>query len=90
MLRIFKTYNFHLNNPSVKNKNISYSARPGDLESKDDFYIIGQRLAVIESSLNNYNHSMYSFIQKQALPVWMRVNIANRFATSFGPGKLYH
>ena len=82
MLRIFKTYNFKLGNPGVKNNIVSYSARPGDLESKDDFYVLGQSFAVIESSLNNYNKTMYSFIQKEALPVWIRVNIANRFASS--------
>ena len=82
MLRIFKTYNFHLNNPLIKNKIMSYSARPGDLESKDDFYVLDSRMTVIESSLNNYNHTLYSHIKKEALPVWIRANLANKFASS--------
>lgn len=82
MLRIFKTYNFDLHNPEIKNKILSYSARPGDLESKDDFYAVGQNLVVIESSLNNYNKTLYEFIKADSLPVWIRVNIANRLAES--------
>lgn len=82
MLRIFKTYNFELHNPQIKNKIMSYSARPGDLESKDDFYILGSKFVVIESSLNNYNKTMYEFITEEALPVWIRVNVANRLAGS--------
>lgn len=39
MLRIFKSYHFQLNNPLVKAYSMSYSARPGDLESKLKNYI---------------------------------------------------
>ena len=61
---------------------MSYSARPGDLESKDDFYLLGRQMAVIESSLNNYNKALYVQIKEEALPVWIRVNLANKFSTS--------
>lgn len=82
MLRIFKTYDFPLHNPLVKTRFMSYSARPGDLESKDDFYILDQRMVVIESSLANYNKTLYNYILSKALPVWMRVNVANRLAST--------
>ena len=40
MLRIFKEYNFNFNNKAIKNRRQSFTARPGDLNSKDDFYIL--------------------------------------------------
>jgi hypothetical protein len=80
MLRIFKSYHTNLHNPLVHSKSISFSSRPGDLESKDDFYILSSNLVVIESSLNNYNPALFSNIKSDALPVWIRVNLANRIA----------
>ena len=38
MLRIFKVYEFNLNNPLIAATIVSFSSRPGDLSSKDDFY----------------------------------------------------
>lgn len=80
MLRVYKEYNFDLNNPMVKHKNISFSSRPGDLESKDDFYTIDKSLIVMETSLNNYNKSNYKFLHYNSIPCWMRVHLANRLA----------
>lgn len=80
MLRVFKSYHTPLNNPLLHSSSISFSSRPGDLESKDDFYILSSNLVVIESSLNNYNPSLFTKIKSDALPVWIRVNLANRMA----------
>ena len=38
MLRIYKVYEFNLNNPLIAATTVSFSSRPGDLSSKDDFY----------------------------------------------------
>jgi len=62
MLRVYKTYHFALHDPNVKS-NLSFSARPGDLNSKDDFYMLKESsMVVVETSLNNYNLSNYEFI----------------------------
>jgi hypothetical protein len=62
MLRVYKTYVFPLHDTNVKS-NISFSSRPGDLNSKDDFYMMREsELVVVETSLNNYNTSNYEFI----------------------------
>lgn len=37
---------------------MEFSSRPGDLESKDDFYKVSN-LVVMETSLLNWNHTNY-------------------------------
>jgi len=59
---------------------MSFSARPGDLESKDDYYVLSSNHVVIESSLSNYNQSLYSSLKSNCLPTWIRVNLSNRIA----------
>ena len=80
MLRIFKTYHFNCHNTSLQAKTMSFSARPGDLESKDDYYVLSSNLVIFESSFSNYNESLYSKITPNTLPTWIRVNLANKMA----------
>jgi Phospholipase B len=80
MLRIFKEYKINLNNPLVVSNQMILTARPGDLESKDDYYLLSNNLVVMETSLNNYNVSNYGFFHYDSLPCWMRVLLANRLA----------
>lgn len=61
---------------------MSFTSRPGDLESKDDFYILSSNLIVFESSLTNYNNSLYSKLNPKTLPTWIRALIANRASLS--------
>eukprot|EP01017_Pseudomicrothorax_dubius_P026478 TRINITY_DN2957_c0_g1_i2.p1 TRINITY_DN2957_c0_g1~~TRINITY_DN2957_c0_g1_i2.p1 ORF type:complete len:512 (+),score=91.97 TRINITY_DN2957_c0_g1_i2:67-1602(+) len=80
MLRVFKSYQFGLSNKGVVSSTISFTSRPGDLQSKDDFYMTNSGLVVLETSLNNYNLSNYHFLTPQSVPSWMRVIIATRLA----------
>jgi hypothetical protein len=57
-----------------------FSSRPGDMESKDDFYYFNTNLGVIETSFNTYNQSNYGFFHYDSLPCWLRVIVANRLA----------
>lgn len=46
MLRIFKTYDLQI--PGLpERKVVRFSSRPGDLNSKDDFYRVGEDLVVL-------------------------------------------
>lgn len=47
----------------------------------DDFYMArSTNLAVIETTINIYNHDLYRNIKPQTVSEWMRVIIANRLA----------
>ena len=65
------------------------SSRPGDLSSKDDFYVVSifeesrsvSRLVVTETSLSTYDKSLYKLIKVEGMQAWQRAAIANRLAT---------
>lgn len=80
MLRIAKTYKFKLHNKKVVADQLTFSSRPGDFISKDDFFITSTGLNIMETSLLNFNMTNYKFIHEETLPCWVRLNIANRFA----------
>eukprot|EP00928_Gymnodinium_smaydae_P040285 TRINITY_DN27340_c1_g3_i3.p1 TRINITY_DN27340_c1_g3~~TRINITY_DN27340_c1_g3_i3.p1 ORF type:complete len:541 (-),score=65.37 TRINITY_DN27340_c1_g3_i3:205-1827(-) len=77
MLRIFKRYEIGSKTP------IAMSSYPGMLSSTDDFYQVGD-LAVIETTLPNYNNDIYELIKPETLLWWVRAMTANQLATS-GP-----
>ena len=68
---------------------IEMSSRPGDLSSKDDFYVVSifeesrsvSRLVVTETSLSTYDKSLYKLIKVEGMQAWQRAAIANRLAT---------
>mmetsp|Transcript_39611 Transcript_39611/g.46097 ORF Transcript_39611/g.46097 Transcript_39611/m.46097 type:complete len:355 (-) Transcript_39611:62-1126(-) len=80
MLRIYKTYELNYQNPAINAKTVSFSSRPGDLESKDDFYVTDSGFVVMETSFNTYNTSNYGFLHYDSVPVWIRVQTATRMA----------
>ena len=88
MLRVYKTYDFALHDTHVK-ANLSFSSRPGDLNSKDDFYMLRESsMVVVETSLNNYNQSNYDFIQPYSLPTVLLMHYAvDPCECSFSPGR---
>jgi glycosylphosphatidylinositol transamidase (GPIT) subunit GPI8 len=51
LLRIYKSFNFPTRNSQVGAQTLTFSSRPGDLISKDDFYVLDSGLKVMESSL---------------------------------------
>lgn len=82
MLRIFKHYDFDVfENPSPNSK-MSFSSYPGFLSSLDDFYILGSRMVVLQTTNNIYNTSLYDLVVPESLLAWHRVRIANLVANS--------
>ena len=62
---------------------VSYSARPGMISSKDDFYQLGSGLVVIETTSNIYNKALFEeYLNPKSVLTWMRTIIANRMATN--------
>jgi hypothetical protein len=82
MLRIFKTYNFPTRDARVGSETMSFSSRPGDLTSKDDFYVLSSGLMVMESSMENFNNDNWQELSPQTVPTWLRQTIACHLAKS--------
>lgn len=59
MLRIYKMYSFPSRDARVGSERISFSARPADFNSKDDFYVASSGLKIVETSLLNFRDSNY-------------------------------
>lgn len=80
MLRLFKTYNFPTRNPSVGSETITFSSRPADLNSKDDFYVLSSGLKIMETSLMNYNTDNFKELNSNSVPCWLRATVASNLA----------
>ncbi|CAE7583234.1 plbA, partial [Symbiodinium sp. KB8] len=78
MLRVFKVYTMRL--PGARAETTSFSARPGDLHSKDDWYALTSNLTVIETSLTVFDRAIYKALRPGTVPCWIRVSVANRLA----------
>jgi hypothetical protein len=79
MNRVYKYYNFNITLSTGKQlNNIKFSSRPGDLNSKDDYYQLSNNMVVLETSLEVKNLEVYKNLSKNTLPKWIRVNLANR------------
>lgn len=81
-MRIFKHYNFPLKNNPWPSPKVSFSSYPGFLISVDDFYMLGSRMVMLQTTNNIFNTSLYAQVTPQTLPAWYRVRAANHLATS--------
>ena len=84
MLRVYKTYDFSKGRggASYPGAVSSFSSRPGDLHSKDDFYALSSGLSVLETSLTVFDKSIYGELSPRSVPCWARVHVANRAAAT--------
>lgn len=80
MLRIIKYFDMPL--PGVKVQRLAFTADPGGLYSADDFYVLDSKLVVMETTIDNYNRSLWSQIKPGSVMTWARAMVANRQATS--------
>ena len=81
-IRIFKEYRFISNKGNEKSKTNFFSSYPGALSSLDDFYYLDSNLAVMETTNNIFNESLYKLLSPNTLPTWIRAILANRLASS--------
>eukprot|EP01028_Stygiella_incarcerata_P004746 TRINITY_DN2062_c0_g1_i1.p1 TRINITY_DN2062_c0_g1~~TRINITY_DN2062_c0_g1_i1.p1 ORF type:complete len:552 (+),score=127.28 TRINITY_DN2062_c0_g1_i1:94-1749(+) len=78
MLRIWKTYEFEWSKEYLgAASQVSMSSSPSFLHSKDDYYITNANLAVIETTNNVFDTSLYDLLTPKSLLSWQRVMIAN-------------
>jgi len=62
MNRIYKHYFFDLKASFVSAKKMSFSSYPGFLESLDDFYIMDNGLAMVQTTNSILNQTLYNYV----------------------------
>lgn len=81
MTRIFKHYNFNLNQVAVAGRQMSFSSYPAYLSSLDDWYAVWDSgIAVLETTNNVFNKTLYQAVVPESLFAWHRVRLANLLA----------
>jgi len=81
MLRIVKKYN--LNYRKIAGNTVSFSSYPGIIFSIDDYYLISSGLLVLETSIGNFNSSLWQFVVADNMVFeFIRNTVANRLARS--------
>ncbi|VVC38023.1 Phospholipase B-like [Cinara cedri] len=86
MLRIQKRYSLrykksHTSKKLIRGFDMAFSSSPGTIHSGDDFYLISSGLATMETTIDNYNQSLWSNVKPvgQVLE-FVRAMVANRIA----------
>jgi hypothetical protein len=86
MLRIMKKYKFafkSIEKERIPGHSVAFSSYPGHIYSSDDYYILSSGLVVQETTIENYNNSLWQNIHANAVVfVFVRNIIANRLANS--------
>jgi hypothetical protein len=88
MLRVMKKYKFAFKSIEDKNQlipghSVAFSSYPGVINSPDDYYILSSGLVVQETSIENFNKSLWESIRSNAIVLeFGRIIIANRLAKS--------
>ncbi|XP_071963948.1 phospholipase-B 81-like [Antedon mediterranea] len=80
-LRIYKTYVWQLQQTVASNR-ISFSSYPGYLESLDDFYILGSKMVMLQTTNNVFNSELYTHVKPESLLAWQRVRLAHLLANN--------
>ncbi|CAD6197383.1 unnamed protein product [Caenorhabditis auriculariae] len=79
MLRIAKKYTFKTGDPGSA---YSFSSYPASITSTDDFVLTSAKLAILETTIGNYNESSLDLITPNAVLTWIRAEVAHRTASS--------
>eukprot|EP00451_Oxyrrhis_marina_P009659 CAMPEP_0204320460 /NCGR_PEP_ID=MMETSP0469-20131031/7653_1 /ASSEMBLY_ACC=CAM_ASM_000384 /TAXON_ID=2969 /ORGANISM="Oxyrrhis marina" /LENGTH=672 /DNA_ID=CAMNT_0051301725 /DNA_START=27 /DNA_END=2045 /DNA_ORIENTATION=- len=84
MTRIWKYYNFPLNDAGVAAKNVGFSSYPSAISSTDDYYLCSSGVVITETTLSLLKDSPYDKVNDgpTTVPDFFRVMIANRLAGS--------
>lgn len=79
-MRIFKHWNINVQDTATAAKQMSFSSYPGFLESLDDFYLLGSKMVLLQTTNNVFNASLYQAVQPKSLLAWQRVRVASMMA----------
>lgn len=73
---------YHIPIPEFNSKRVMISTRIGKLSSYDDFYVTDSGLFVFETTLNNYNKTLYERVTPNAVFTWLRAIRATWVSTN--------
>ncbi|CAB3402380.1 unnamed protein product [Caenorhabditis bovis] len=79
MLRINKKYSFKTRDPGQV---YSFSSYPASITSTDDFILTSAKLAILETTIANYNTKSLDLITPKTVLTWIRAEIAHRVSSS--------
>lgn len=82
MLRIYKNYNLQPSKQYNPKGKMSFSSYPGFLVSLDDFYMLGSKMVMLQTTNNIFNKTLYDLVVPQSLFAWQRVRISHKLANS--------
>ncbi|XP_004713854.1 phospholipase B-like 1 [Echinops telfairi] len=80
MLRIYKHWDFNINDKDTSSSRLSFSSYPGFLVSLDDFYILSSGLIMLQTTNSVFNKTLLQQVVPQSLLAWQRVRVANMMA----------
>ncbi|CAI5445674.1 unnamed protein product [Caenorhabditis angaria] len=79
MLRINKKYSFKTGDPGQV---YSFSSYPASITSTDDFILTSAKLAILETTIANFNEPSMDKITPNTVLTWIRAEVAHRTASS--------
>ncbi|KAI5087548.1 phospholipase B domain containing 1 precursor [Silurus meridionalis] len=79
-MRIFKHWDFKVQETHTATGKLSFSSYPGFLVSLDDFYLLGSGLMMTQTTNNVFNQSLHELVTPSSLFAWQRVRLANALA----------
>uniref|UniRef100_F1L6D2 Phospholipase B-like n=1 Tax=Ascaris suum TaxID=6253 RepID=F1L6D2_ASCSU len=82
MLKMQKRYSFKLCKSSNPGHTVTLSGYPGTLASNEDFVLTSAKLAILETTISNYNESSFKFITPTSVLTWIRSQVAHRSANT--------
>uniref|UniRef100_A0A0N5BE53 Phospholipase B-like n=1 Tax=Strongyloides papillosus TaxID=174720 RepID=A0A0N5BE53_STREA len=81
MTRILKLYKFAYYKHEYPGHTTTFASYPGMLYSSDDFALMSSGLAVIETTINVFNNTLYNrTIPKEQIHCWVRAIVSNQLA----------
>lgn len=81
-MRIYKMYDFNVDDPATSAKKMAFSSYAGYLESLDDYYQLSSNMVLLQTTNNIFDTSLYRLVKPQSLFAWQRVRVANMMANS--------
>ncbi|GAB1221363.1 hypothetical protein ENUP19_0079G0054 [Entamoeba nuttalli] len=86
MNRILKEYHIQYFDKAIGSKRILFSSYPGITHSLDDFWLMDNGLAVIETTMHCWNQDQFEKCTPDSILTWIRVQIANLLSSKRGSG----